>query len=106
MKSKLDAIVVATTTLIAALASAAPLANAADDANNPLHPSYYANRTHASTAAPSTETSARYLDDRNPLHPGYYAARVGDGAFVGTASSSTQPYVDDRNPLHPAHRFY
>lgn len=75
-----------------------PFANAQDQ-NNPLHPSYYANKAAAVTV--SIAGSAKpYVDSRNPLHP-TYAQGIG-GAWQTTGVGSMQAYVDNRNPLHPS----
>ena len=81
------------TATFAAVSFASALSYAADEANNPLHPSYY---TAKSQGPSSSGTSERYADAGNPLHPAYFAK----GGWVMTGS--TEPYVNRSNPLHPA----
>ena len=71
----------------------------AQDQNNPLHPSYYADKT-ATVAISTAGGTKHYVDSRNPLHP-TYAQAVG-GAWQSTGAGSAQAYVDNRNPLHPS----
>lgn len=79
---------------------------AASDDNNPLNPSYYANRSHATALVGAGDASSEVSVDRsNPLRPSHYAERSEANAFVGTAASSGVPYMDAGNPLHPAHKF-
>jgi hypothetical protein len=89
--------------IFAAVATAAltsSLGYSASDANNPLHPSYFATR---STVESSVGSSGKaYVDARNPLHPAYFGAGSSWGATGATGP--TQPYLDSNNPLHPAYK--
>ena len=71
--------------------------------NNPLHPSYFWDKTQV-TAVPQNAGSAMAAPITNPLHPGYFAAKVLASPFVATGARKTGRYVDDRNPLHPGFR--
>ena len=71
--------------------------------NNPLHPSYFWDKTQV-TAAPQNADVAMAAPITNPLHPSYFAAKVLASPFVATGAPKTGRYVDDRNPLHPGFR--
>ena len=71
--------------------------------NNPLHPSYFWDKTQVA-AVPQNAGSAMASPITNPLHPGYFAAKVLASPFVATGARKTGRYVDDRNPLHPGFR--
>jgi hypothetical protein len=71
---------------------------AAERQSNPLHPSYYAERTNVAFQYIPTQA---YVDARNPLHPSYAKTTVRD-EWMMTAAIGGKAYVDDRNPLHPA----
>ena len=71
--------------------------------NNPLHPSYFWDKTPVGAVTQNTGgTIAAPIT--NPLHPGYFAAKVLASPFVATGARKTGRYVDDRNPLHPSFR--
>ena len=72
------------------------------DQNNPLHPSYFWDKTQVGAVTPNPG-SAVALPITNPLHPGYFAAKVFAAPFVATGAIQTRRYVDDRNPLHPSY---
>ena len=93
---------IATASLIAAALFASPIANATDDANNPLHPGYYAARAaHLGVERSPTHLAPSYVDDRNPLHPAF--ARAGSDKWQpAVITRNAEPYVDRGNPLHPA----
>jgi len=71
--------------------------------NNPLHPSYFWDKTPVGAVTQSTG-GAIAAPITNPLHPGYFAAKVFVAPFVATGYLQTGRYVDDRNPLHPGFR--
>ena len=71
--------------------------------NNPLHPSYFWDKTQV-TAVLQNAGGAMAAPITNPLHPGYFAAKVLASPFVATGARKTGRYVDDRNPLHPGFR--
>ena len=71
--------------------------------NNPLHPSYFWDKTQVA-AVPQNAGSAMASPITNPLHPGYFVAKVLASPFVATGARKTGRYVDDRNPLHPSFR--
>ena len=71
--------------------------------NNPLHPSYFWDKTQV-TAVPQNADGAMAAPIINPLHPGYFAAKVVTAPFVATGASQSGRYVDDHNPLHPSYR--
>ena len=71
--------------------------------NNPLHPSYFWDKTPVG-AVTQNAGSAMASPITNPLHPGYFAAKVLASPFVATGARKTGRYVDDRNPLHPSYR--
>ncbi len=71
--------------------------------NNPLHPSYFWDKTQVAVV-PQNAGSAMAALITNPLHPGYFAAKVVAAPFVATGAPKTGRYVDDRNPLHPSYR--
>ena len=73
------------------------------DQNNPLHPSYFWDKTQVAVV-PQNAGSAMAAPITNPLHPGYFAAKVLASPFVATGARKTGRYVDDRNPLHPGFR--
>jgi hypothetical protein len=71
--------------------------------NNPLHPSYYWDKTQV-TAGPQNANGAMAVPITNPLHPRYFAAKAGAALFIATGTSKTGRYVDERNPLYPSFR--
>ena len=71
--------------------------------NNPLHPSYFWDKTPVA-AVPQNPGGAIAAPITNPLHPGYFAAKVLVAPFVATGASQSGRYVDDHNPLHPSYR--
>ena len=71
--------------------------------NNPLHPSYFWDKTQVA-AVTQNAGGAIAAPITNPLHPGYVAAKVLASPFVATGARKTGRYVDDRNPLHPGFR--
>ena len=73
----------------------------AQDQNNPLHPSYYANKT-AAVAISTSGGGERYGDARNPLHPAYYVQGSVSTAWQASAAGSVPAYVGNQNPLHPS----
>jgi hypothetical protein len=84
--------------LLATSLTGVSIANAAE--NNPLHPSYFWDKTHA-TSTPESAGNDVAAPITNPLHPGYLAAKVSAAAFLATGARESGRYVDDRNPLHP-----
>ena len=70
---------------------------------NPLHPSYFWDKTQA-TAVPQNADGAIAAPITNPLHPGYLAAKIVAAPFVATGASQSGRYVHDHNPLHPSYR--
>jgi hypothetical protein len=85
-------------TVIAAALAGASLANAA---NNPLEPSYYAEKFAASAPVITSTATAGYRDLNNPLSPSY-ARNVSDAGWVQTGDVITAPYDQSANPLHPS----
>ena len=81
----------------------AGITNAGAGENNPLHPSYFWDKTPAGAVIQNTG-GAVVAPITNPLHPGYFAAKVVAAPFVKTGASQSGRYVDDRNPLHPSFR--
>jgi hypothetical protein len=77
------------------------IANAAE--NNPLHPSYFWNKTQVAPVSQSGD-GWNAAPITNPLHPGYFAARASAVPFTATGARQTGRYVDERNPLHPSYR--
>ena len=71
--------------------------------NNPLHPSYFWDKTPVG-AVTQNAGSAMASPITNPLHPGYFAAKVLASPFVATGAPKSGRYVDDRNPLYPGFR--
>ena len=81
----------------------AGITNANANENNPLHPSFFWDKTPVGAVTQNTGgTIAAPIT--NPLHPGYFAAKVLASPFVATGAPRTGRYVDDRNPLHPGFR--
>ncbi len=74
----------------------------AAEQRNPLHPSYFVNKSLVKT--PAHVDSGRIALPSNPLDPGYYTAKGFGTAFVGTAARHNFAHVDNRNPLHPKFR--
>ena len=56
--------------------------------NNPLHPSYFWDKTQVA-AVPQNRGSAIAAPITNPLHPGYFAAKVVAAPFVATGASQS-----------------
>ena len=81
----------------------AGITTAGANENNPLHPSYFWDKTQVAVV-PQNAGSAMAAPITNPLHPGYFAAKVLAASFVATGARKTGRYVDDRNPLHPGFR--
>ena len=71
--------------------------------NNPLHPSYFWDKTHVATPVTSNSSNTA-IAITNPLHPGYFAAKAVQTAFISTVALNNYAYVDSRNPLHPSYR--
>jgi uncharacterized protein (UPF0305 family) len=87
---------------VAFAASAIGTANAAAHNNNPLHPSYFANKSGMVASETLVAPAARYVA-KNPLHP-TYSKVTGDSWIATKAESGTVPYRDARNPLYPQFR--
>ena len=81
----------------------AGITNANANENNPLHPSFFWDKTQV-TAVPQNADGAMAAPITNPLHPRYFAAKAGAAPFIATGTSKTGRYVDERNPLHPSFR--
>lgn len=77
----------------------ATMANAAG--NNPLHPSYFAEKANAPVAV--KQSGVRYVDAGNPLSPAFKRSG-GEGIWTMTATTNVQPYVDRNNPLSPSYK--
>ena len=90
-----------TAALIAYVIAAATTAGAIE--NNPLHPSYFWDKTRVETPV-TGNAGAAVVAITNPLHPGYFAAKATQTAFISTAALNHYAYVDHRNPLHPSYR--
>ena len=75
---------------------------AADRQDNPLHPTYYAERV--STQFDVTPAQ-RYVDAGNPLHP-TFAKTTFNTDWIATGMADGKAYVDSRNPLHPSFSRY
>jgi hypothetical protein len=80
----------------AAFAGMMSTAQAATD--NPLHPSYFADKAKVTKAVAGSGKA--YVDSRNPLHPMY--GRTGEWQMA--AKVTVVQYVDSGNPLHPSFR--
>jgi hypothetical protein len=83
---------------IGAILASASFAQAAVE--NPLDPSYYADKVSVSKAAPAW-VLIPYTDSGNPLHPSFERA---DGNWEETAAVAGATYVDRHNPLHPTYQ--
>ena len=77
-------------------------AHAQPRSNNPLHPSYFADRSNVGEIkGRGTGSVAADLSITNPLHPTYFVARLAGKGWVPTVSGKSAPWRDTRNPLHP-----
>ena len=94
-RTYLTVVLIATGIIGATAASAQP--------NNPLHPSYFWDKTKVETPVQSNAGPA-VVAITNPLHPGYFAAKATQTAFISTVALNHYAYVDNRNPLHPSYR--
>jgi hypothetical protein len=83
--------------------SLAGMSTAGAGENNPLHPSYFWNKTPVREVTQNTG-GAIAAPITNPLHPGYFAVKVLAMPFIATGTRQPGWYVDDRNPLHPGFR--
>jgi hypothetical protein len=77
-------------------------ASASAAENNPLHPSYFWDKTQV-TLTPNSAGNDVVAPITNPLHPGYFAAKASVAPFTETAVWSSHRDVNDRNPLHPSY---
>ncbi len=75
-------------------------ASATQAADNPLNPSYYANKVTIAQAAQGSDTAA-YRDSGNPLHPSFGRLKM---TTWQTAAAGSARYIDRNNPLHPSYR--
>ena len=75
--------------------------SAAQAADNPLDPSYYANKVTIAQAAQGAPTAA-YRDSDNPLHPSF--GRLKTSSWQTAAAAGGVRYIDRNNPLHPSYR--
>lgn len=77
-------------------------ANAQPRSNNPLHPSYFSDRSSVGEIkGRGAGPVAIDLNTTNPLHPIYFVARLAGKGWVPTAVAKSAPWRDTRNPLHP-----
>ena len=89
-------------TVVAAALAGSLSAHAQPRSNNPLHPSYFLDRTSVGKIkARGTGSVATNLNTTNPLHPTYFLARLAGKGWVSTMSAKSTPWRDTRNPLHP-----
>lgn len=105
MKRKIFFSLTAVATLVGTILAGSLSAHAAPRSNNPLHPSYYSDRSNV----PDVKSRGRgqtVVDTNaaNPLHPNYYAARLTDRVWAPTAKTIAAPYSDVMNPLHPSYK--
>ena len=70
-------------------------------ADNPLDPSYYANKVTIAQAAPGAPTAA-YRDSDNPLHPSFGRQKM--MIWQTAAAGGGVRYIDRNNPLHPSYQ--
>ena len=94
-RTYITVVLIATGIIGATAASAQP--------NNPLHPSYFWDKTRVATPVTGNVGSA-VVAITNPLHPAYFVVKATQTAFISTVALNHYAYVDNRNPLHPSYR--
>ena len=90
---------IASVSVLAALAMAAPVIHA-DDASNRLYPRSLCWQVDCYECLGSHRTERGVRDIDNPLHPAHYAAFPTVGKFLATVIRQSAP-VDIGNPLYP-----
>ena len=89
-------------TVVGAVLVGSLSAHAQPRSNNPLHPSYFADRSNlGEVKAKGTGPAAIDLNTTNPLHLTYFAARLAGKGWVPTVSAKSALWRDTRNPLYP-----
>lgn len=69
--------------------------------DNPLNPSYYADKFKI-THAPQAGSGTSYVDSNNPLHPSFSRLDMGKWQAASTAGGAL--IIDRNNPLHPSYK--
>lgn len=69
--------------------------------DNPLNPSYYANKFKI-THTPQAGHGTSYVDSNNPLHPSF--SRLDMGKWQAGSAAGGALFVDRDNPLHPSYQ--
>ena len=102
MSKKTFVSVAVISTVVGAVLVGSLSAHAQPRSNNPLHPSYFADRSNVGEIKGRGAGSvATDLSTTNPLHPTYFAARLAGKGWLPTALAKSAPWRDTRNPLHP-----
>lgn len=102
MSKKTSVSLAVITTVVGAALVGSLSAHAQPRSNDPLHPSYFSDRTSVGEIkGRGTGSVTIDLNTTNPLHPTYFVARLAGKGWVPTALAKSEPWRDTRNPLYP-----